>query len=228
VDRVPAVAEATTWTLSPTDLTFLWDECPRCFYKKVALGKPRPRAPFPKVFGLIDRAMKDFYQGERAEVAVPGMPLGVIGGADRWVKSAPIVFPGVTGAIVIRGRVDVLVDCDDGTVAVVDFKTGGGRADLEKYAPQLHAYALALESPARGSASSVSALGLLCFSPDRFETNGQDAAVTGGLSWTEVPLDCPAFTSFLSRVLALLDEPEAPPPSFDCRWCRPADGAHAA
>jgi len=129
----------------------------------------------------------------------------------------------------IRGRIDVLVECDDGSTAVVDFKTGEpGPALCEKYARQLHAYALALEHPANGPATAVSALGLLCFSPDRFETIGQDAAVTGGLTWTEVPLDRQAFMSFLSRVLALLDEPEAPPPSIDCQWCHPADGAHAA
>jgi len=181
------------------------------------------------VFGLIDRAMKDFYLGERAEVFVPGMPPGVIGGANRWVKSAPIVPLGRASACVIRGRVDVLVDCDDGMTAVVDFKTGEpGLAVVEKYSRQLHAYALALEHPAKGSATTVSALGLLCFSPDRFETHGQEAAVTGGLSWTEAPLDRQAFMSFLGRVLALLDEPEAPPPSIDCPWCRRADGAHAA
>ena len=111
------------WTLSPTDLTFLWDECPRCFYNKVALGRPRPRAPFPRVFGLIDRAMKDFYLGARAETLVPGMAPGVIVDGDRWVKTAPIVPPGASSSLVIRGRVDVLVACDDGTTAVVEFKT---------------------------------------------------------------------------------------------------------
>jgi len=173
--------------------------------------------------------MKDFLLGQRAQTVVPSMPPGVIGRADRWVKSAPIALPGCGSACRIRGRIDVLVECDDGTTAVVDFKTGEpGFAAAEKYSRQLHAYALALEHPAKGMATAVSTLGLLCFSPDRFETNGQDAAVAGGLSWTEVPIDRRAFTSFLSRVLALLDEPEAPPPSIDCRWCRPADGAHAA
>jgi len=51
----------TSWTLSPTDLTFLWDECQRCFYNKVAQNCPRPRSPFPKVFAAIDRTMKDLW-----------------------------------------------------------------------------------------------------------------------------------------------------------------------
>ena len=59
---------AQAWMLSAPDLTFLWEECPRCFYKKVVLKQRRPQTPFPKVFGAIDRAMKDFYLGERAEI----------------------------------------------------------------------------------------------------------------------------------------------------------------
>ena len=45
---------------------------------------------------------------------------------------------------------------------------------------------------------------------------------------TEVPLERQGFMVFLSRVLAVLDQPEAPPPSIGCRWCHPVDGAHAA
>ena len=53
--------------LAPSDFAFLWDECPRCFYLKVVRKQGRPRTPFPKVFGTIDRAMKSFYMGQRAE-----------------------------------------------------------------------------------------------------------------------------------------------------------------
>ena len=52
------------YTLSPSDLTFLWDECKRCFYLKVRENFRRPSAPFPSIFGLIDRLMKDIYLGE--------------------------------------------------------------------------------------------------------------------------------------------------------------------
>ena len=181
------------------------------------------------MFGLIDRAMKDYYLGQRAETLVPGMPPGVIGGANRWVKSAPIVPPGCASACRIRGRVDVLVDCDDGMTAVVDFKTGEpGLAAMEKYSRQLHAYALALEHSAKGPATAVSALGLMCFSPDGFETHGHEAALTGGLTWTEVPLERPGFIEFLSQVLSVLGQPEAPPLSSSCPWCKAAAGSIAA
>jgi hypothetical protein len=64
------------WGLSPSDFAFLWDDCLRCFYLKVARKQSRPRSPFPSVFGRIDRAMKDHYLGERAEMVALGMPEG--------------------------------------------------------------------------------------------------------------------------------------------------------
>ena len=39
------VPEDAPWGLSPSDFAFLWDDCPRCFYMKVArkhLDPPRP------------------------------------------------------------------------------------------------------------------------------------------------------------------------------------------
>ena len=230
VDHVLEESGTATWALSATDLTFLWDECRRCFYKKVALGQPRPRAPFSKVFSLIDRAMKAVYIGERAEGFVPGMAPGVIGGGDRWVKSAPIVPPESNSACFIRGRVDVLVDCDDGTVAIVDFKTSEpGLAAVQQYSRQLHAYALGLEHPARGPATTVSALGLLCFEPDAFEAGGARAALLGDLVWVEVERDDEAFFGFLTEVVSVLEHGEAPAAAADCPWCAwQADGRVAA
>ncbi len=40
--------------LSPSDLTFLWDECPRCFYLKVTGRLSRPSTAFPSIFSSID------------------------------------------------------------------------------------------------------------------------------------------------------------------------------
>jgi hypothetical protein len=208
------------WALSPTDLTFLWDDCPRCFYNKIVLKQPRPRGPFPVVFNQIDRAMKDCYLGERADALVPGMPPGVFVGRDQWVRSAAIVPMGANSACLIRGRVDVLVDCDDGTTAVIDMKTAEpGAANVEKYSRQLHAYALALENPASGPATTVSELGLLSFVPASFVGTDEKAALCGDLRWLEVERDDEAFLCFLTEVVSVLEQPEPPPASPECCWC---------
>jgi hypothetical protein len=217
-----------TWALSPSDFAFLWDECQRCFFNKVVLKQPRPRAPFPGVFTRIDQAMKAFYLGERADALVSAMPPGVIGGGDRWVKSEPIVPPGAATGCLIRGRVDVLVAGDDGSTAVIDFKTAEpSPANLEKYSRQLHAYALALERPASGPATMVSALGLLCFLPTSFAAVRETATLHGDLRWIEVERDDEAFFDFLAGVLVVLERASAPLPSGSCPWCawRPDDPA---
>jgi hypothetical protein len=212
--------------LSPTDLTFLWEECRRCFHRKVVLGQRRPSTPFPKVFGTIDRAMKNFYLGERAELLAPGAPAGVLGAPDRWVKSASIALPGRAGEIVIRGRLDALVACDDGTAGVVDFKTAPpSDTHVPFYGRQLHAYTWALEEPASGRPIEVSCLGLLCFSPDSFEAGASRAALLGEVEWIEVARDDKAFTDLLGEVASVLEADGAPAPGPDCPWCGADPGA---
>ncbi len=207
------------WALSPSDFAFLWDECPRC-YKKVVLKQPRPRTPFPKVFTLIDRAMKDFYLGERAEELAEGMPPGVIGSPDRWVKSEALALPGCPSSVVIRGRLDALVACDDDTTGVIDFKTAEPSGNhIATYSRQLHAYAVALEHPSGGRPTSVSSLGLLCFLPDEYEAAERRAALLGEVEWIEIPRDDAAFQAFLCEVAAVLEHPEPPDGSPGCVWC---------
>ena len=82
------------WGLSPSDFAFVWGDCPLCFYLKLARKRTRPSSPFPSVFARTDRAMKDFYLGERAEDMPLGMP-GVICGGVRWLESASLPPPGV-------------------------------------------------------------------------------------------------------------------------------------
>ncbi len=192
--------------LAPSDFAFLWDECPRCFYLKVVRKERRPRMPFPKVFGTIDRAMKSCYVGQKSEALAAGLPAGLICQADRWVRSAGLTIPNSTVVSEIRGSVDALIECDDGSVAVVDFKTAEPHADhVATYGRQLHAYALALEQPASGPPIQVSALGLLCFLPNAF-TNTPAAALTGEIRWVEIERDEPAFYRFLIEVASVIDQ----------------------
>ena len=218
-----------SWALSPSDFAFLWDDCPRCFYLKIARRQPRPRSPFPSVFGRIDRAMKDHYLGQRAETLADGMPAGVIGSGDRWVKSAPLLPPGSSGTCMIRGRVDVLIDCDDGTKGIVDFKTTVPKADhLTTYGRQLQAYAMALEHPSSGRPEAVSSLGLMCFLPDTYEAEAGRAGLFGAVQWIEVPRDDQGFVMFLGEVVSVLESDTQPAADPTCPWCALRDRARAA
>jgi hypothetical protein len=224
LDRGPGVparrSSGRPWLLAPSDFAFLWDECRRCFFNKVALHRPRPRGAFPAVFTSIDSAMKHHYVRRRAEEVAPGAPPGVIGGADRFVRSGPIWLLGRSRPLVIRGRVDALVACDDGSTGIIDFKTVEPKAArLGVYSRQLHAYALALEHPTQGVPTTVSSLGLLCFAPGIFHADQHGAVLRGAVRWIAVRRDDRAFESFLSELTSVLELSEAPPPDPACPWC---------
>lgn len=209
--------------LSPSDFAFLWEECPRCFYAKVAQGFPRPFGPFPKIFNNIDAAMKAHYNDRRLRLA-PGLPPGVIRFSDEWVGSAPIALPGRSMTCTIRGRFDSVIEFDNGTYGVLDFKTADVRdPHVALYARQLHAYALALEQAAAGefSVGPISRLGLLVFQPAYFSLGRRNVATLGGnLAWLEIPRDDAAFLGFLHQVVGLLEQPTPPAGAANCSWCR--------
>jgi len=214
---------ATPIKLSPSDLTFLWDECPRCFYLKYLHGINRPAAPFPSIFGAIDRLMKAQFAGHTASDIDPSLPPGTITISEKWVESLPISLPGHDLSCFLRGKIDAMIGFDDGSFGVVDFKTSEPKtAQIPFYSRQLHAYAYALQHPApnRLSCSPISRLGLYVETP-----HATLAATTSEISfhfrstWLEVPLDMSGFLDFINKVLTLLALPEPPPAGEECGYC---------
>jgi len=212
------------WKLSPSDFAFLWEECKRCFYLKVARDFGRPRSIMPKVFTIIDSQMKEFYEGMRTEEIAEGVPPGVVMCGEKWVESIPIQFDGRTSTCFVRGKFDTIVQFDDGSYGVIDFKTTQAKSEhIPLYARQPHAYAHALENPKIGnfSVSPVSRLGLLVFEPKKY-TQGKTGLVgfAGKVSWIEFERDAKSFKKFLEDVLDILELPEPPPHSSVCDWCK--------
>jgi len=211
------------WKISPSDLTFLWDECPRCFYLKVRHKFKRPGLPFPKIFTKIDLLMKDVYLGHSTQKISPLLPPGKTVMSGRWVTSAPIVAPDGENTAYIQGIFDTVVQFEDGSYGVVDFKTSEAREEhVEFYGRQLSAYAYALTHPAPGKLhlSPVSQLGLLYFEPqDLVETAQDGLSLNGPTRWVEIPVDEERFENFMRAVLALLSLPEPPLANPECAFC---------
>jgi PD-(D/E)XK nuclease superfamily len=219
----------TTWKLSPSDLTFLWDECPRCFYLKVVHGFPRPSTAFPRIFSRIDQLMKDFFAGMPTVILSDTLPEGVIRFADRWVVSHPIHLPGHTHSAYIKGRFDSVIEFADGSFGIVDFKTSEPRPEhVAFYSRQLHAYAYALENPAEKALhlAPVSRLGLLCVEPMTMSGDWIDRlAYVGEVTWLDCPKDEAGFLSFIDGVLTVLENPLPPPSAESCTFCQYRDQA---
>lgn len=210
--------------LSPSELTFLWDECPRCFYLKVAMGIPRPSMAFPKIFSSIDLLMKRMFEGKTTAEVLPALPPGKVVFGGNWVESTPIRTDGSDRSCYISGKFDSVVQFDDGAYAVIDFKTSQPNLHhVEFYGRQLAAYAYALEHPAPGklALAPVTRLGLLCVEPidiDRDERGRIRYA--GEVTWMEIPKNESKFLAFIDQVMQVLSLPEPPPPAEKCGFCK--------
>ncbi len=210
--------------ISPSDLTFLWDECKRCFYLKYVHGIIRPSTPFPSIFGKIDKLMKEYFQGRSTAEIDPTLPLGVVRFGEKWVESVPVIIGSHSTQGYIRGKFDTVVAFDDGTFGVVDFKTSEPKpSHVQFYSRQLHAYVYALEHSAAGkfALSPISKLGLLAVFPNAMDVNksGQ-IAYLGSMTWMEIPRDDDGFMQFLGDVFTLLEQPTPPIAGETCGYCQ--------
>jgi hypothetical protein len=212
----------TIYNISPSDLTFAWDGCKRCFYLKVKHNLVY-RGAFPGMFSKMGNLTSNFYIDKPASEISPTLPAGLVKFREKWVKSMPISFPDTVSQCVIKGRFDAMLAFEDGSYGIIDYKTSDASEEQAAfYSRQLSAYAYALEYPAPNALSiaPITRLGLFIITPDRFErlSNGELAFVTK-TTWVDIPRDDATFLGLLREVVALLDMLIPPAPAEDCGLC---------
>lgn len=211
------------YKLSPSDLTFLYDGCQRCFYLKVKHGISQPSIPLPSIFTKIAGLLKKYYDGKRTEELHPGLPPGIVKYGEKHIESKIFRFENHRDNCYIRGRFDVVLEFDDGTYGVIDYKTGNPESGLSKlYGRQLHSYAHALENPAPGSLylTPISMLGLLYFHPTSVSQRDlQSLSFDSNIHLINVERKNNEYLKFIEDALRLLELPQPPAHGSDCQWC---------
>ncbi len=214
--------------LSPSDFAFLWKQCKRCFCLKVLHSVRQPSMPMAAVFKRLEALQMGFYQGRRTTDLLPGLPPGTFRCGERGVESEPVQAEGRPPWF-IYGKIDSLIEFDDGSWGILDFKTTAISPEKgEIYGRQLHAYAHAFENPAasprilKGKAPSlgpITKLGILCFDPSELllESPGVQT-YRGPVQWIEIPRDRERFLAFVTEAVAVLGG-EIPAPDPGCDWC---------
>ena len=212
----------TIYNLSPSDLTFSWDGCKRCFYLKVKYNIVY-RGIFPGMFGKMGNLTSNYYLNKSAGEISPTLPPGTVMLREKWVKSLPIRFPGLSSQCILKGRFDAIISFEDGSFGVIDYKTSDATEEKAAfYSRQLSAYAHALENPAPGalSISPITRLGLFIITPERYERlpNGEIGFITK-TNWIDIPRDDATFLALLREIVSLLDESIPPDPDESCELC---------
>jgi hypothetical protein len=147
-----------------------------------------------------------------------------VGPQGKWINSAPIAFDGLDASCYLKGAFDSVLNFDDGTYGVIDFKTSSpSPAHVAFYGRQLSAYAFALEHPSEKGLriNPISKLGLLYLDPVDIEHGEDHKRITygGEVTWREIPKDEAGFLAFMRGVLTLLSQPEPPPAPESCGFC---------
>jgi hypothetical protein len=218
------------YKLSPSDFAYLWEDCKRCFWLKVHHGIRQPSIAMAAIFKRIESLQIDLYDGKSVNAMCPTLPAGTLRCGEVWVESE-VIYPvsGMSGCYIF-GKLDSLIEFEDGSWGILDFKTTESKSEkIPKYARQLHSYALSLEYPSSKPLSMksvpprkspISRLGIFCFEPKRLsQPTPQTHAYEGDAIWIEIEKNDGAFRSYLGEVIRLLGQP-MPPLNPECPWCR--------
>jgi hypothetical protein len=174
---------------------------------------------FPLVKPLADAQEEHFRRASMQDLD-PSLAPGVVKQWGQWVKSSPLVIAGRTTTWKILGIYDLLAHYEDGSVGIIDCKVSDSDRDNgEFYAPQLEAYAHALENPDRGKPFPVSSMGLLVW-----KLNGITPTADGthgfGVTQHYLPVerDSKKFHALLEELVDVI-EGEFPDAGPECPTC---------
>ena len=204
--------------ISPSDLTFAWNDCHRCLWLYYNYGVKNPT--FLPLVGDLADMQERYFDGASSHHMDPAIPAGKVLDRGKFVVSKPIEINGAPTKFAIRGKYDILMEFDDGTYGVIDCKFQARDTDKSDfYAPQLEAYAFALENPAKGEPKKISALGLFVWS---LVTPRGNADSGFGLqlksSWRPIDRNPEALNTRLTEFITMLGEPVTV--SNGCNHCK--------
>jgi hypothetical protein len=210
-------------TIAPSDLTFGLSTCKRCLWLKYWF-KFDMKKEFPLVKPLADSQEEHFRRAAMQDIDVSLKP-GVVKQWGQWVKSAPISINGFETRWRILGIYDLLGHYEDGTVGIIDCKVSDSERDNGPfYAPQLEAYAYALENPDKGKPFPVSSMGLLIWklagvtetAPSELASNTRGFGVNQ--RYVAVDRDRDTFMTLLEELISTI-EGGMPQPGPECNTC---------
>ena len=211
-------AEPAREFISPSDLTFSLSTCQRCLWLKYWFKLVAP-GQFPLV-KTLSSTQEESFRHKRHEEITPLLRPGKIKQWGQWVRSENISVNGEKTRWRINGIYDLLGHNDDGTVAIIDCKVSDSERDNAAfYAPQLEAYAYAIEHPASAKPFEVATMGLLVWKLDHeVWRNDVKAGFSADEHYLPVERDRERFTTLIEELISVL-EGDLPDSGQSCEVC---------
>lgn len=205
----PIAPSGSVYTLSPSHLALGWCGCKACFWYEIRANGHREETPKTSVSSLLRGFLQRRFKGDRTETLIPELRRGRFVATERLAKSQPLEVEGSDSRVQIHGRVDAVIEFENGTFGVLDFATAIPAPDqLAAHWRQLHAYVVALEKPENAilRVSPISEIGVFALEPvgvtrDRYG----DWFYRAKSGWFGTELDRAAFRRLLAEVVGVLD-----------------------
>ena len=219
------MSKSAPWKLSPSKFHFGFDNCQRCYCLDIKEGITQPGS-FPGVFSKFDSIHKNFFTGQHTSEVLKDIPAGTFikGPGDKFLESELIEFDDPNMNCFISGKGDAFLELDDGSYAIIDFKTSTIKDSvIWSYSTQLHAYKYALENnkPNKPGLAPITRMGLLVFEPASMTKSSNDTYnILHNAKWFEVPIDDQKFLKYVEKVVSVLAQPGLPDSSSNCNFCK--------
>jgi hypothetical protein len=206
------------------------DFCKRCFYLKLKTNFKLPFQSFPGIFSSLDSYQKKCvenmialnhsgYLSEKKIVKSHKVP--------HWSKFSK-EYPEY--GIILRGSPDAILEFEDKTFMIPDFKTSRITDNTDDFAPiyhiQLNVYKEIAESY---SFDPVSDLSLIYFEPVTDDISAKDKWTLQGYKMdfmaTKIPVavNHDLIVECLKKVREIYDMPQAPEGNNKCKDCAAVD-----
>lgn len=201
--------------ISPTTLYILL-ECPKCFWLKVNLKIYRPEKPVASITNGLDRVFKLYFDNYREEKTLPPVLDGQIPGRLIDVLPKAYYYSHTDSGLLFWGKLDEVIDFDDGTFAAFDHKTRGSTVPAVHPAHQLQmdSYTLLLDENGRPTKN-------LAYLAYWIPTAGVlHQGIPFNVEIKQISTNPDRVRDLLVKAAFLLNNQAPPAPASDCIFCR--------
>ena len=114
-------------TISPSNLTFLWHSCKKCFYNHHVYKNRRPMT-MPLVGKMASLSEESFLEKNSNEID-ESIPSGKIISTQKSLKAIVETDELLFRQYTVSGKTDLLVEFEDGSFGIFDCKNTSGDSD---------------------------------------------------------------------------------------------------
>ena len=208
----------TTIKLSPSNLTFLWHSCKKCFYNHYINKIRRPMA-MPLV-GKMSSLSEQWFLDKTTDSIDSNLPKGIVTKSQLSLSAEIETNEELSNKYLLSGKIDLLVEFEDGNFGIYDCKNSSGDSDKSwMYYTQLAAYKYCFEQMNLGN---VSHLGLIYQIIDSFDKNENSDDVfyfKTSQKFVHVDIKMERFVKLLSDVIQCLESEIPPLSNKNCNYC---------